>query len=62
MRANVVPVKDAAALRKAMEALASDADRREAMGAAGLAFVKERFDQTRVIQWILEERTKQLGE
>ena len=58
----VVPVKDAAALRKAMEALASDADRREAMGAAGLAFVKERFDQTRVIQWILEERTKQLGE
>ncbi len=43
-----VPVRDTAALRDAVERLATDADLRRRLGGAGPAWVKERFDQRRV--------------
>lgn len=52
----VVPVKDAAALKEAMEALTCDPARRAEMGKAGYAFAKEKFDQRVLMEKILEDR------
>lgn len=58
----VVPVKDAGALLEAMRSIACDPARREEMGRAGYAFVKERFDQRLLMEKILEDRKVLLGE
>lgn len=57
-----VPVKDAAALRSAMEELCAHREIREEMGRKGRAFVEERFDQKKLAQVILEDRKKRLCE
>lgn len=56
-----VPVKDADALRQAMERLCADRQLREEMGKKGRAFVEERFDQKKLVRAIAEDR-KQLLE
>jgi len=48
-----VPVGDAAALTAAVAALVDDGERRAAMGAAGVALARERFDQQTVIDTTL---------
>lgn len=58
----VVPVKDVGALKAAMETLACDPVRREEMGKAGYAFAKEKFDQKVLMEKLLEDRKRLLGE
>lgn len=58
----VVPMKDAAALQAAMETLAADPVLRARMGAAGHTFAAERFDQRLLMEKILEDRKKLLGQ
>ena len=56
----VVPVKDAAALKEAMEYMASHPDRREELGRNGRLFVQERFDQKKMCDMILQDRKRLL--
>ena len=57
-----VPVKDADALRQAMEKLCADRALREEMGRRGRVFVEERFDQKKLVEVILRDRKKLLDE
>lgn len=57
-----VPVGDVAALEQAMTTLCTSREIREEMGQQGLAFVRERFDQEKLAQVILEDRRALLSE
>ncbi|MEJ2866421.1 glycosyltransferase [Actinomycetospora sp. OC33-EN08] len=57
----VVPVDDAAALARAMDRLADDADLRGALGAAGRSLVEQRFDETAVWAAIAEFYGRELA-
>lgn len=57
-----VPVKDTGALRAAMETLCAHRETREEMGKKGRVFVEERFDQEKLVRFILEDRKKLLSE
>jgi len=50
----LVPARDAAAIERAIAALAEDPDRRRAMGRAGIQRAAEQFDQRRVIDITLD--------
>lgn len=58
----VVPVRDVAALKQAMESLLTDRNKREAMGLEGYRFVQQCFDQKKLCRAILEDRQKLLQE
>lgn len=50
----LVPVADAAALASAISSLVSDPERREAMGEASVEIARQRFDETRVVEIVME--------
>ena len=50
----LVPVRDPAALREAIATLGADPDRRARMGAQSRTVARERFDERRVVEIVLD--------
>lgn len=58
----MVPAKDAAALQGAMEQLYRDPGLRQQLGQAGVAFIRDRFEQKTLCRYIMEDRKSLMGE